>query len=121
VVKLSALVDRVADASPEGHELFLHVVTPENYWPLPWYLRRFREERVGYWQDVATWADQSPPLPKPGVILCTEEIASEVEDTIPPGYTRRMTFGLRPGVRVLGYMRDDLWNAFQEKAGAQPL
>jgi uncharacterized protein (TIGR03663 family) len=53
VVHLTALVERLAQASGQRRTMLIHVVTGENYWPLPWYLRAF--DRVGYWQDAAAW------------------------------------------------------------------
>ena len=52
------MLERLAEVSPEGHAMTIHVVTPENYWPLPWYLRRF--EQVGWWS--APPADPYAPV-----------------------------------------------------------
>ena len=50
VLNLARLMDRLAAASPKGHAMLIQVITPGNYWPLPWYLRKFT--RVGYWQEA---------------------------------------------------------------------
>jgi hypothetical protein len=56
IKNLAGALERLARASPEGRNLMIHVVTPDNYWPLPWYLRQFSSERVGYWDDASAWA-----------------------------------------------------------------
>ena len=35
-VHLAERIERLAQASPEAHNMIIHVVTPKNYWPLPW-------------------------------------------------------------------------------------
>ena len=40
---------------PPGRDLTVHVVVKENYWPLPWYLRKFKPDTVLYWLDPAKW------------------------------------------------------------------
>lgn len=108
---LAAAFQRLAKALPVGHELTIHVVTPENYWPLPWYLRQFRSEHVGYWDDAAVWARDAAAA-APSAIILSAEVQSQVDAALPAAYNRQMMFGLRPGVLVHVYVREDLWEAF---------
>jgi uncharacterized protein (TIGR03663 family) len=112
IKNLAGTVDRLVRASPEGHSLTIHVVTPENYWPLPWYLRQIRPELVGYWQNAATWARDAAAAPAPAVIILTPDVQSQVDAALPAGYNRQMLFGLRPDVLVHLYVREDLWGPF---------
>jgi predicted membrane-bound mannosyltransferase len=92
--------------------MVIHVVTPENVWPLPWYLRRFRPSHIGYWPDPAAWSDESANYPPPSVIILTPESQPTVDAHLRAQYNRQMMFGLRPGVFLSVYVRDDLWQAF---------
>jgi predicted membrane-bound mannosyltransferase len=109
-VQLGNLVERLAQAGPEGHALAIHMVTPENCWPLPWYLRQF--PHLYHWQDTAEWCSVVSLLPAPSIIVLTPDVESEIEHHLPAEYTQRMTMGLRQGVKVTLYVRDDLWKAF---------
>jgi len=111
-LNLAAQMERLARVSPEGHDMTIHVVTPENYWPLPWYLRQFNANHVGYWNDVADWARQTAPYPPPSVILLTTDIQPAIDARLRAGYAKQMIFGLRPGVLISVYVREDLWQAF---------
>ena len=92
--------------------MVIHVVTPENYWPLPWYLRRFNRDRVGYWQNVAEWAADTAGSPAPSIIILTPDVQEAVDAHLRAAYNQQMMHGLRPGVLVNVYVREDLWAAF---------
>jgi uncharacterized protein (TIGR03663 family) len=109
ILNLERTLERVADVAPEGHQLTIHVVTPENYWPLPWYLRRFDARRVGYWQDPGAWASQLPNVPRPAVVILTSDVQPAVDAALSGAYNRQMVYGLRPGVLLSVYVREDLW------------
>jgi uncharacterized protein (TIGR03663 family) len=134
VVHLAAQLERLARASGEGRAMLIHVVTEENYWPLPWYLRVF--DRVGYWQDAGAWRraalpDKSavgrignpsyklaptrqvkPDAPLPAVLILTDEVRPAVDAVLGNHYRQKMTYGLQPGVLLTVCVRDDLWAAF---------
>jgi uncharacterized protein (TIGR03663 family) len=112
VLHLAAQIERLARAAADGHEMAIHVVTAENYWPLPWYLRRFDRNRVGYWPDAAAWARDAAGRPPPSLILLTPDAQATVDDHLRKAYNKQMIFGLRPGVLMSVYVRDDLWQAF---------
>ena len=116
VVELAKQMERLAQASPDGHDLVIHVVTPENYWPLPWYLRQFNRNHIGYWQDVSAWRDDTRPYPPPPVIMLAAEVQAEVDAHLRAGYNQQMMYGLRPGVLLQVYVREDLWQAFTAAA-----
>ncbi len=115
VRNLATQIGRVAQVAPR-HELTIHVVMPENYWPLPWYLRQFGADRVGYWHDVAAWAKDSRHDVPPAVIILTADAQPAVDGQLPAAYNKQMIFGLRPGVLLTVYVRDDLWAALTATA-----
>jgi len=107
-VHLAAQLERLAQSSPAGHDMLIHVVTPENYWPLPWYLRRFNADHVGYWNDATAWANDAAKYPPPAVIILTADVQPTVDENLRATYNKQMIYGLRPGVLVMVYVREDL-------------
>jgi hypothetical protein len=98
--------------------MHIQVVCPGNdYWPLPWYLRRFTA--VG-WHNSMPEGD-----PAPVIILKPELEAALIErlyEKPPPGkrtlyvdFLQSMPEGtveLRPNVFLRAYVRADLWEKF---------
>ena len=111
-LNFAAQMERLAQVAQAGHDLAIHVVTSENYWPLPWYLRRFNADRIGYWPATADWAHDVTPLAPPEVIILTPDLQSQVDGHLRAQYNKQITFGLRPGVLMLVYVREDLWDRF---------
>jgi uncharacterized protein (TIGR03663 family) len=118
VLNLAARMERLAQLSDEGHAMVIHVVSAENYSPLPWYLRKFKAGHVGYWHDPATWAEDAARYPPPSVILLTSDVQEAIDAHLRVAYNRQiaynrqMMFGLRPEVFVSAYVREDLWEKF---------
>jgi uncharacterized protein (TIGR03663 family) len=116
-LSLAALAERLAEVSPEGHEMWIDVVTPENFWPLPWYFRRFNANHVGYWPDAADWVRDSKQLPPASVIVLTADVEDPVDAALRVPYNQQTVKGLRPDVKLLVYVRDDLWQKFLAAGG----
>jgi predicted membrane-bound mannosyltransferase len=96
--------------------MVIHVVTPDNYWPLPWYLRRFRREHVGYWQDADTWWRDTRDHPPPSVVILSPEVQDVVDARLRASYNKQRIVSLRPEVFLAVYVRQDLWDAFLLRA-----
>ena len=48
IFRLAQRMEALAKVHPDGHHMFVRAIAqPQEYWPLPWYLRRF--ERVEKW------------------------------------------------------------------------
>ena len=96
------LVNQVEQIAKEnqGDLTGITIVSPD-YWPLPWYFRNFT--RVGYYGRMAA---SSEPL-----IIANENQKPEVEANFGPLYRQVPskeddgTFELRPGVKLLLYVR----------------
>ena len=112
LLNLAAQLDRLAQGSPRGRTMVVHVVTAENYWPLPWYLRKSQPNTVGYWNSPASWSQETANLSPPDVIITTPDEAAAIDELTHTPYNRRMHYGLRPGVLLSVYVREDLWEAF---------
>ena len=113
------IVDRVAALAavhPAGLAMPLQIVTRENLWPLPWYLRRY--SGVQWWTGVSDTAVLAP------VILATPDmepaLLHRIYEVPPPGQ-REMYVNLfdryvelRPRVEVRGYVAKSLWDQLPE-------
>ena len=104
-------VEEVASVSPYGHDMIIKVITPENYWPLPWYLRQFNQDHVGYYHEVPADCDAS-------VILTTPDVQEALEERLKGSYNKQSIHGLRPGVFMPIYVEQSLWDALVEKWSA---
>ncbi len=111
--QISRLVDSMEDiaaAAPDGKETIIFVIEPEgDYWPLPWYLREF--SNVGYFEDIPDRID----VP---IIITKPEYGRSIEEFLEGEYRTQM-HGLRPGVSLLMFVEDDLWEAFMEHRRAE--
>ena len=112
VLRLAERMEQLAAVSPEGYAMTIHVIMPDNYWPLPWYLRQFDQERVGYWDRVEDWAEAHHRLPPPHVVIVQVEFADQTNPLLQENYNSQMLFRLRPEVFLRVYVRQDLWEAF---------
>lgn len=101
IFKLRDRIEELA-AVDGGRAMGIKVVSPENYWPLPWYLRAY--ERVGYW-------DQVPASPDAPVIVASPAVQTDLEAKLRDKYQQGI-YGLRPGVFLVLYVKQDLWDAF---------
>ncbi|HKP81364.1 MAG TPA: hypothetical protein VJT69_05075, partial [Pyrinomonadaceae bacterium] len=96
------LVNQVEQIAKEyqGGQTGISIVSPD-YWPLPWYFRNF--SRVGYFGRMA--ASSEP------IIIANENQRPQVEENFGelyrqvPSAAEDGAFELRPGVRLLLYVR----------------
>jgi predicted membrane-bound mannosyltransferase len=102
-MRLVERLNDVAAVSPDGHGMFIAVVQPDrDYWPLPWYLRRFT--RVGYWDILPDGGD-------PDFVISSPELHDELLNRFSASHIYEMQ-GLRPSVLRIVYIRRKLWDAF---------
>ena len=95
---------------PLKRTMVFQVMAPESdYWPLPWYLRQFKN--VGWW-------DQVPADPWAPVMI----VSSRFHATLDEKKTHLMVgyFALRPQVFLELYVQIDLWRAFLIKHPPNP-
>jgi len=108
VFRLEKRAEQIADAAPAGHNIIIQIISPDNdYWPLPWYLRRFLH--IGYYTELA---DASPDA---DIIISAVPPDDETLQRIGP---RAVDFyGLRAEIMVQMLIRQPLWDAFMARAG----
>ncbi len=114
LLEIPRRAEQLAALHPQGRELLIKVVSPDfDYWPLPFYLRRF--PRVGYWpkQDPKTGqiVEVIPADPDADMVIASAEVAPELEKRFRGRYFSE-TRGLRPAVHLIVYIRQELWDAF---------
>ncbi len=105
VVELAERVEDVASIHPDGQAMLVKVMA-EDYWPLPWYLRRLTG--VGYWDHV-------PDDPDAPVIVVGAELQEELDAKRWNEYQVN-AYGLRaPHVVLWAYIDRDLWNSYVDE------
>ena len=123
--EIFTLVDRIeyyAKAHSDGYNMYVDIICPgHDYWPLPWYLRSFT--RVSYMDKV-----NEDKIPAPLIIASPEVetvLSKKFYDESIPFEKRQMYMylfdeppyyvWLRPKVKLLGFVRKDLWDAAHRK------
>ena len=116
VFKMAGNMEAIARTQPEGYDIHVEVIAAQDdYWPLPWYLRRFN--RIGWWDHVDMHQPAAP------VILIQAELEGELIGKLyelPPPGQRRLYIPmfdtyteLRPGVEWRGFVALDILNRSQ--------
>jgi hypothetical protein len=104
IVNLLEQVCEVAAADPSGRGVRLNVMAPDsNYWPLPWYLRDFRQ--VGWW-------DQVPEEPYAPIMVAASRLKADFEGKSKQAWLMVGLFELRPRYFVELYVEAGLWERF---------
>ncbi|MCU0915004.1 MAG: TIGR03663 family protein, partial [Planctomycetes bacterium] len=118
--EILSAVERVkeyADLAGPGYSgpVPIQVIVPgKDYWPLPWYLRSYPQVA---WRTTVPGPDEIGPL-----ILISDKLEEELKSVLYEKMPRervRMYMSLldepyyiwfRPGVKLMGFIRIDLWN-----------
>ncbi|OPZ05877.1 MAG: hypothetical protein BWZ10_03002 [candidate division BRC1 bacterium ADurb.BinA364] len=103
-------LDSVAAVQPEILRQPVLAMALE-YWPLPWYLRRF--EQVGYWHSVPEGVE----LPAAPVVIADVAFEETLRQRLPAGYFMDY-FGLRHELLLCVMYRQDVWDRFIESRQA---
>ncbi len=114
VFLIARRVEELARAYPQGTAVPIQVISRENLWPMPWYLRRF--PGVQWWTGVSDTAPNAP------VILATPDmepaLVRKLYELPPPG-ERNLYMNmfpkqveLRPQVELRGYVVKWLWDDY---------
>jgi uncharacterized protein (TIGR03663 family) len=109
VKRLVEFVGKLRRVHPAGRRMTVKVITPDNVWPLPWYLRGFSD---GYWSEV-------PIEPDAPVVITTPGFAGELEPHLTWDYAPPAFFGLRHEFPVQVYVEQGLWEQFRAAVAAE--
>jgi len=106
-LKLAQRMEDLAHVDPQGRHILIKIISPD-YWPLPWYLRKF--DRVGYWNNPGEHPqDQSLDAP---IIITSPDLIEEILAQIQGEYQIDSYYPLWPDVFVIPCIDKDLWNTF---------
>jgi len=113
VFKITSKLEQLATNHQDGYQLYIQVIAKDSdYWPLPWYLRKFK--RIGWWDRIDDKTASAPVIiTQPEIV---ERLIYKLYEKPPPGkrdlylplfedYTE-----LRPGKELRGYIRKDHWD-----------
>jgi uncharacterized protein (TIGR03663 family) len=110
LLKLVDRLDALARAHSQKYQMPVKVMAPESdYWPLPWYLRRF--ENIGWWSEL-------PVDPFASVMIVSTRFNAALDEK----KTHLMVgiFELRPQIFLELYVEKDLWRAYLSNAKSSP-
>lgn len=114
-VRLASRVHELAALDPAGLRMLVEVyATGADYWPLPWYLRDL--PRVGYWNELPSRGLVVTGSPAPPVVIASQDLEGPLDVALGAGYHKEY-YGLRPGVLLALWARQDLWERFVAKQG----
>ncbi len=104
LLELMRRVDGIAQVAPTSYETVVKVMAPgSDYWPVPWYLRRFRQ--IG-------WYDELPAAPFAPVMLVSSEFKARCDDQSDRKWIMAGIYVLRPGKFFELYVELELWKKY---------
>lgn len=117
IFKIQQRAEQMAAVHPAGYNMAIEVIVPENYWPIPWYLRKF--PNVGYRKKPDITAKPAP------LIIASSTVENQVLNLLyelpAPGQRNLYVplfdtryIQLRPGVKLVGMVTKKLWDDFIE-------
>jgi predicted membrane-bound mannosyltransferase len=105
-MNLVSRAEEIAAVHPEGYRMTLQVVAAgSDYWPLPWYLRRF---------ENAAFRDAVPEQMDADMVIASPALEPQIRARLRGDYYQEF-FGLRTGVLLKVFTRQTLWDAFMRK------
>jgi uncharacterized protein (TIGR03663 family) len=105
-LKLVRRIDSLAAVHPAKKDLLVKVVAgPSEQWPLPWYLRAYKQ--VGYWTSAA----EAGNVTDAALVIASGENAALLEPALGNRYQVEH-FGLREGILLTLFIPNTLWNRF---------
>ena len=108
VLRLAERLNTLASLSPDGRSMLIRFIT-DDYWPMPWYLRRF--DHVGYWHAVPEDVDAP-------VVITSPELEAAVQARMKDQYQVEY-YGLRHEVLMTVFIREDLWKRFIDQVASK--
>ena len=106
LLNLVQRTDGLARTAASGYETVLKVIAPENdYWPLPWYLRRFKH--IG-------WYEKLPDDPFAPIIVVSSKLNARLDERSDRKWIMVGLTELRPGKFFEQYVELELWKKYVE-------
>lgn len=106
ILNLVNKAEGIARVAPDGYNTVVKVIAPESdYWPLPWYLRRFNH--VG-------WFDQLPADPLAPIVIVSSRLNARLDEKSDKKWIMTGMSELRPGTFLEVYVELELWKKYVE-------
>jgi predicted membrane-bound mannosyltransferase len=122
VEEMAGALEKMALENPDTVKMHIQVICPgKDYWPLPWYFRRFEKDVIGWWDKI------DPNTPSAPLIIASPEVEAELTNklyNLTPLEDRQMYLflfekpyymWLRPKIKLLGFVKKDLWNYYHRQ------
>jgi uncharacterized protein (TIGR03663 family) len=115
-------IEQYADVHEDGRDMPIDIICPGGaYWPLPWYLRSFTAVRWS--SEVGDDTSAAPLIIASALPEIEAALANKLYELIPVKdrkiymylFDKPYYVWLRPGIKLLGFVRRDLWTAVSEK------
>ncbi len=119
VFTITEKIEEYASAHEEGYDIPIDIICrDDDYWPLPWYLRSFKKIR---WSNKVDDDTASAPL-----IIISPDVEAALTNKLyaqSPQQERQIYLylfdkpyymWLRPKVKLLGFVRKDLWDLYNK-------
>ena len=106
ILNLVKRTDGIAHVSPDGFNTIVKVIAPESdYWPLPWYLRRFNH--LG-------WYEKLPDDPFAPIVIAASKLEARLDEKSDRKWIMVGLTELRPGRFFEQYVELELWKKYVE-------
>jgi uncharacterized protein (TIGR03663 family) len=106
ILNLVRRTEGIAGVAPAGFATVVKVIAPDSdYWPLPWYLRRF--QNLG-------WYEKLPDEPLAPIMIVSATLDARLDDTTDRKWLMVGLTELRPGKFFEQYVELELWKKYVE-------
>jgi hypothetical protein len=96
----------IARVAPAGYETIVKIIAPDSdYWPLPWYLRRFKH--LG-------WYEKLPDDPFAPIVVVSSKLDARLDVKSDRKWIMVGLTELRPGRFFEQYVELELWKKYVE-------
>lgn len=104
LLNLVQRAEGLARVAPAGYDTVIKVIAPDSdYWPLPWYLRRFKN--VG-------WYEKLPDDPFAPIVMVSSKLNARLDDRSGRKWIMAGITELRPGIFFELYVELELWKKY---------
>jgi uncharacterized protein (TIGR03663 family) len=128
VEEMAGAMEKMARENPDKVKMHIQVICPgKDYWPLPWYFRRFEKGVIDWWDQVDVNTPSAP------LIIASPEVEALLTNklyNLTPSENRKMYLflfdepyymWLRPKIKLLGFVRTDVWNYIHQQQPHAPI
>jgi uncharacterized protein (TIGR03663 family) len=106
ILSLVERADGIARVAPAGYDTIVKVIAPDSdYWPLPWYLRRFKHPG---------WYDKLPEDAFAPIVVASSKLDARLDEKSGKKWIMAGLFELRPKVSLELYVEFELWKKYVE-------